>query len=156
MKFFVFNLILELEKRILLNFLLNWFVPDSTLISAIFGLKYSFCTGDVNVIAVLWIGSYNKPLHTLRTFHPELVNFGWMKITYPCFDSIETHSLGDHVLTTFTTNVKWRLIPDFSTAHSLPFDYFERLLLGKLAFLGWYFFGIVVFGYVEVISTSCG
>lgn len=152
----IFNLIFEFEKRILLNFLLNRLVSNSGLISTVLSLKYSLCTWYVNVLTVLWICPNHEFLDTLRTFHSEFIDFGRMKITYPCLNCIETDSLGNHIFTTFTSYMKWSLVSDFSASHSLSFNNFERLFFSKLAFLRWYFFGIVVFWYIEVIGTgSC-
>lgn len=136
--------------------MLNRFVPNSGLISTVLSLKYSLCTWYVNVITVLRISSNDEFLDTLRTFHSEFVDFGRMKITDPCFDCVESNSLGNHIFTTFTSYMKWSLVSDFSASHSLSFDNFERFFFSKLAFLGWYFFWIVIFWYIEVIGTgSC-
>ncbi len=152
---FVFRFILKFVEWVLSNFLLNRLISDSIFIGAVFCLKNSFCSRNINVLTVLWIRSHNEFLNALWTFHTELVNFGSVKIIHPCLYSIKSHTFCDHVLTAFATNMKWCLISDFTTSNSFSFDNFEGFLMRSLTFLGKNILRIVIFRNVEVISSSC-
>jgi hypothetical protein len=108
-------------------------------------LENSFCTRNINVIAVLRVCAYNKFLNALRAFHSELIDFSGVEITDPSFDGVESDTFGDHVLAAFAPDMKGSLISNFSTSDSFAFNNFEGFVLTKIGFFGRYFFGVVVF-----------
>ena len=152
----VFCLIFKFIKRVFSYFFLIFLISYSALISTVFCLKYSFGSWDINVIANLRISSYYKFLNTLWTFHSEFIDFCRMKVSNPCFDSVEPYSFCYHILTTLASNMERGFVSDFTTSNSFALNYLERFLMLKLTFFWWYICGIIIFRYAKVISSSCG
>ena len=155
-KLLVFRFIFKLMERIFSYFFLSLLISYSAFISTIFCLKYSFGSWNINVFAILRISSYYKFLHTLWTFHSEFIDFRRMKVTYPCFDSIESDSFCDHVFTTLTSYMERSFVSDFTTTNSFTLNYFEGFLMFSLAFFWWHICRIIIFWNVKVISSRCG
>jgi hypothetical protein len=79
-----------------------------------------------------------------------------MEVACPCFDGVKTNTLGHHIVTSLTTNVKRSLIAYFTATHSLPFDHNEGFLFREITLAEYNFSGIIVFGSVKVICSCCG
>jgi len=154
-RLFIFVVVFQFGKWVFPYFLLNCFISNSTLVSAVFGLENPFGSWDVNVVAVLRISPDNKSLRALRTFHSEFIDFCCMEISYPCFDWVESHSLSYHVLTSFTANMKRCLVAYFRPSYSLTLNNRERFLVRGIALPYFHFIGIKVFGPIVAICSCC-
>ena len=75
-----------------------------------------------------------------------------MEIVHPSFNRIETHTLPHHVLTTFTTHVKWRLVSHLTTTHPFALDHFERFFVLEITFADFEFVWVEVFRTVVTVS----
>lgn len=135
---------------------MSFLISYSSLISTIWCLKNSFGPWNIDIFTVLWISTYNKSLNTLWTFHSKLKDFCCMKVIYPCFNWVETNSFSNHVVTAFTSNMKWSLISNFTSTNSFPFNNNKRFFLWVIAFSRYYFCRIEVFWSVKIICSSCG
>ena len=154
-KLLVFYFILKFIKRVLSNFFLSLLISYSTFICTILCLKYSLSTRNINIITILWVSSYYKFLDALRAFHSELINFSRMEITHPCFNSIESDSFSNHILTALASYMERGFVSDFSSTDSLTLNHFKWFFFSKLTFFWWNFFRVVIFWDVEVIGPSC-
>ena len=134
---------------------MNWLISYSRFICAVFSLKNSASSWNINVIAILWVSTYYEFLWTMWTFHTELIYFGSMKIPYPCFNRVESNSLSYHVLTALTSHMEWCLISYFTASNSFSFDNLEWLIFCEFTLLRWYFIRVVVFRVVEIICSGC-
>ena len=135
--------------------MLHGFIPDSRLVGAIGYLEYSLCSRDIDVVAVLGVGSDDESLRTLGAFHPELVDLGGVKVADPSFNRVEPNALRHYIRAAFASNMKGSFVPHLGSAHSLALHDFERLLFCELTFFGGDFLRVIVFGVVKIIGSGC-
>lgn len=152
---FVFEIILELSKRVLSDFLLGLLISYPTLVCAVLSLKNTLSSWNIYVVTVFRVSSNYEALRTLRAFHSKLKDLSGMKVSNPSFDWIESDSLSYHVLTSFAADVKRSFIPNLASSDSLPFNDDKRFFLCKITFFGHYFGWIKVFGAIVAISSCC-